>query len=168
MNFSLGSYVGQVVETDGHETEFLNELLNRIIDDATYELDESALEEEAVRAEGDLRAGLKEGRTSVGAFCYVSGIEESEMLDFCRANLVRTALENATIHAIADSEGITVSSKDVEAYKRDYRDQYVSALLAEPDFGDSELEEAILVRKVLGFLKSNNTSTRKNEHDERN
>ncbi len=161
-NFSLGWYVGQVVEIDGNETEFLNELLNRIIDDASYELDEAALAEESACAERDLRAGLREGRTSVGAFCYVSGIEESELFDFCRANLVRTALENATIHAIADSEGITVSPKDVEAYKRDYRDQYARALLSEPDFGDSELEEAILAKKVLGFLKSNNTSRRKN------
>ena len=57
-DFSLGSYVGLVVEADGDETAYLNELINTVIDNVTYRLDENALEEEAARAERDLREGL--------------------------------------------------------------------------------------------------------------
>lgn len=156
-DFSLGSYVGLVVEANGDETAYLNELINIIIDNVTYRLDETALEEEAARAEQDLREGLKRGKKPIGAFCYVNGITEEELPDYCKANLVRTALENLTIESIAEIEGIEVTPTDIETYKQEYRDQYVRTLLAEPDFGDKELAEAILVKRVLHFLKDNNT-----------
>ena len=104
-----------------------------------------------------------ENKKSVGAFCYVNGITEDQLFDYCKANLVRTALENATILSIAEIEGIKVTDKDLAAYKRNYREQYARVLLTEPDFGEEELVEAICARKVLNFLKDNNTAQRKGD-----
>lgn len=161
IDFAPSPYVGLIIETDGDETEFLNALINAIIDESTYSIDEEALEEEAVRAEGQLRDKLKEDGKSIGAFCYISGITEDQLHEFCKANLVRTAVENAAILSIADAEGIRVTDDDLASYKRSYRDQYARVLLTEPDLGDDELREAILTRKVLNFLKNNNTSKQK-------
>lgn len=160
-NFVPGPHVGRIIEVDGDETDFLNALINTIIEESTYDIDEEALEEEGARAEKELREKLVENKKSVGSFCYVSGITEDQLFEFCKANLVRTAVENATIFSIAEAEDIQVTDEDVAAYKREYRDQYARALLNEPDFGDEELVEAIYARKVLGFLKNNNTFIRK-------
>ncbi len=128
-----------------------------------YDIDEEALEEEAARAEKQLRERLVENRKSVGAFCYVNGITEDQLFAYCKANLVRTALENATILSIAEIEGIKVTEKDLAAYKQNYREQYARVLLTEPDFGEEELVEEICARKVLNFLKDNNTAQRKGD-----
>ncbi len=160
-DFIPGPYVGLVIEAEGDETDFLNALINTVIDGSSYALDEEALSSEAARAEGELREKLTADRKPIGAFCLVAGIDESELREFCKANLVRTALENLTITTIAEAENIQVLPADLAAYKRDYRDQYARMLLTEPDFGDEELMDAILTRKVLNFLKANNTMQRK-------
>ena len=162
-NFVPGPHVGLFVEVEGDESVFLNEIINTIIDSSTYDIDEEALEEEAARAEKQLRERLEENKKSVGAFCYVNGITEDQFFDYCKANLVRTALENATILSIAEIEGIKVTEKDLAAYKQNYREQYARVLLTEPDFGEEELVEAICARKVLNFLKDNNTAQRKGD-----
>lgn len=162
-NFVPGPHVGLIVEVDGDESAFLNEIINTIIDNSTYDIDEEALEEEATRAEAELREALVADKKSVGAFCYVSGITEDQLHEFCRANLIRTALENETILSIAKIEGIKVTDNDVATYKANYREQYARVLLNEPDFGDDELVEAIIARKVLNFLKDNNTAQRKGD-----
>lgn len=162
-NFVPGPHVGLFVEVEGDESVFLNEIINTIIDSSTYDIDEEALEEEAARAEKQLRERLVENRKSVGAFCYVNGITEDQLFAYCKANLVRTALENATILSIAEIEGIKVTEKDLAAYKQNYREQYARVLLTEPDFGEEELVEAICARKVLNFLKDNNTAQRKGD-----
>lgn len=160
-SYVLGPHVGLIIEADGDETMFLNELINVVIDESTYEIDEDALEEEATRVEDELRRGLGAEKKSIGAFCYVNGIAEDELHEYCKANLVRTALENQAVDAIAYAEGITIGPQDVLAYKREYRDQYARTLLDEPDFSEDDLIAAIRARKVLNFLKENNMWKRK-------
>lgn len=154
-SFELGQYVGFKVEAPS-ETEFFNELINRIIEAADIEFCEDVLDQEAERVERELRSGLSKNMKSVGAYCYVNGIEESQLRQHCRDMLKRTAAENLAISTIAANEGLEVTDKDLSAYKTAYREQYARALLSEPESTDEELSQAILVKKVLRFLMKNN------------
>ena len=154
-SFELGQYVGFKVEAE-EETQFINELINRIIDSSDLQFYEDVLDQEAERVERELRSGLSQNMKSVGASCYVNGIEESGLREHCRGMLVRTAAENLVIQGIAKAEGIEVSDKDLAAYKSTYREQYARTLLSDPDSTDDELRQAILVKKVLRFLMQNN------------
>ncbi len=161
-SFTPGAHVGLIVEAPD-ESAFLNEIINIAIEGSDYLIDEEVVELEGKRAERDLREGLKVGMKSVGAFCYINDITEDQLEDFCKANLIRTALENALIYSIAEIESISVSDNDIATYKKEYRDQYVRTLLNEPDFGEDQLKEALLARKVLNFLNDNNTWIRKTQ-----
>lgn len=156
-SFGLGPYTGLVVEAADDTSDFLNQVINRVIDSSEIVVNQAAVEHEAPRVEAELRKGLEEGKVSVGAFCYVNGITEDKLPEYCKANLVRTAAENRVIEEIASAEGIEVTPEDISAYMREYRTQYAKVLLDDPEFGENELRDAIRVRKVLGFLKDNNT-----------
>ena len=73
-SFELGQYVGFKVEAE-EETQFINELINRIIDSSDLQFYEDVLDQEAERVERELRSGLSQNMKSVGAYCYVNGIE---------------------------------------------------------------------------------------------
>lgn len=154
--FELGPYVGLAVQATS-ETDFLNQLVNKVIDGSVFEFSEEALAQELPRVERDLRTGLEAGNKPIGAFCYINGITEDQLPEFLRDMMERTAAENLVIEAIADAEHIRVSEKDLADYKRTYREQYARMLLDDPKANDDELKLAIMTKKVLSFLMENNT-----------
>ena len=154
--FELGPYVGLAVQATS-ETDFLNQLVNKVIDGSVFEFSEDALAQELPRVERDLRTGLEAGNKPIGAFCYINGITEDQLPEFLRDMMERTAAENLVIEAIADAEHIRVSEKDLADYKRTYREQYARMLLDDPKANDDELKLAIMTKKVLSFLMENNT-----------
>lgn len=153
--FELGPYVGLAVQATS-ETDFINQLVNTVIEGSTFEFSEEALAQEVPRVERDLRAGLKAGNKPIGAFCYMNGITEEQLPEFLRETMKRTAAENLVIEAIAYTEGIHVSDRDLADYKRTYREQYARMLLDDPTTNDEELKLAIMTKKVLSFLMENN------------
>jgi len=154
--FELGPYVGLAVQATS-ETDFLNQMVNKVIDGSIFEFSEEALAQELPRVERDLRAGLEAGNKPIKAFCYINGITEDQLPEFLRDTMERTAAENLVIEAIADAEHIRVTEKDLADYKRTYREQYARMLLDDPKTNDEELKLAIMTKKVLSFLMENNT-----------
>ena len=154
--FELGPYVGLAVVAKS-ETDYINQLVNCIIEGSVFEFSEEILAEELPRVEHDLRIALAEGNKPIGAFCYMNGITETELPRFLRDTMERTAAENLVIEAIGDAERIVVTDRDLADYKRTYREQYARMLLDDPQTNDDELRLAILTKKVLSFLMSNNT-----------
>ena len=154
--FELGPYVGLAVQATS-ETDYINQLVNTVIDGSIFEFSDDALAEELPRVERDLREGLKAGNKPIGAFCYINGITEDQLPEFLRNAMERTAAENLVIEAIADAERIYVTEKDLADYKRTYREQYARMLLDDPQTNDDELKLAIMTKKVLSFLMENNT-----------
>ena len=152
----LGSYVGLTVEADS-ETAFIDELINMIIDSTTFTFDDELIESELPRIETDLRASLTENKKPVGAYCYVMGIKEEDFTDHVRDLITRTAAENGIIEAIAKSESIVVADSDIKEYMAYYRRQYADALMGDATLSDENLAEAIKTKKVLKFLRENNT-----------
>ena len=154
--FELGPYVGLAVQATS-ETDYINQLVNTVIDGSVFEFSQDALAEELPRVERDLRAGLKAADKPIGAFCHINGITEDQLPEFLLDMMKRTAAENLVIEAIADAERIRVTDKDLADYKRTYRVQYARMLLDDPKTSDEELKLAIMTKKVLSFLMENNT-----------
>ncbi len=155
-SFDLGSYVG-LVATGGNETDFLNEIINVIIEDSTFVFDDDWINQEIPRIEADLRKALEADKKPVTAFCYLQRIQESELGDYCRNLFMRTTAENMVITAVAEAEHIKVTKEDIATYMKNYRLQYANLLMSEPEVTEDDLHNAIKTKKVLRFLLENNT-----------
>ena len=128
-----------------------------IIDNTTFIFDDELIESELSGIEADLRASLTENKKPVGAYCCVMEIKEEDFTDHVRDLITRTAVENSVIEAIAKSEWIVVADSDVKEYMAYYRLKYVDALMGDATLSDENLAEAIKTKKVLKFLRENNT-----------
>lgn len=155
IDFELGSYKNLVIEASD-ETGYINGLVDAVIANSRYVFDDEAVDCESVRIAADLKQGLEEAGKPLGAFCYLNGIEEGELTQYCKSELKRGQVEDAVIRGIAANERIEVEAVDLALCRQNYAEEYSRALLDGMGPDEDLAKKAMLAKKVLQYLMSVN------------
>ena len=150
-HFKLGAYRDLRVVAH-NETEFVNNVMNMIADDCEFSFDDAKVEIEAQRMATELTEALEEGKKPVRIFCYLNGIEEEQLPEFCKCEYMRGRKEDAIIKKIAEIEGLEVDTQDLADCRREYPEEYSQALFDGMDANEDIARAAMLAKKVLSFL----------------
>lgn len=155
LDFEIGPYRGMLIEA-ADETGYVNKLMNAVIAASRYAFDEEGVAAKAVDMASALEAGLEADRKPVKAFCYLNGIPEGGLADWCAEEYKRGALEDAVIVTVARREGVEVTEADLSEYRRGYLERYSRALFDGMGVDEEPLKKAVLAKKTLKFLMEAN------------
>jgi len=155
IDVQVGTYRGLNVEAKD-ETSYINGLINQIIANSFYVLDEEDVANNADRIEQELKIRLEKEKKSVGAFCYLNGIIEDELNEYCADEYARGKVEDSILLTIARLESITVNETDIILQKAQ-RIVSNDKIVFNDELDEESIHMAVLTKKILQFLMAENT-----------
>jgi len=155
IDIKVGTYKGLSVEAKDISS-FINNLINQVISDSSYSLSEEEIAENASRIEQDLRIKLKTDNKPPAAFCYLYGITEDELYDYCAIEYVRGRVEDSILLTIARQEGIIATETDITLEKA-LRKVSETTIPFDDELDEESIYKAVLTKKILQFLMEENS-----------